>query len=179
MREPRMHDLAPPVAAVTLYIGLLFLLAVWVERRARRGRNAADNAIVYSLAQAVYATTWTYYGSTGFAVSSGYLFLTVYLGPTLAMAFAGSVLRKLVRIKQSYGVTSIADFISARFGKSQAVGTLATIIVVVGLVPYLSLQLKTMIHTMAIMTGDVADYPAVGHVTGPLMVVLMVVFTIS
>jgi signal transduction histidine kinase/Na+/proline symporter len=174
-----MRDLAPSLIAVTTYIGLLFLLAVWVERRARRGRNAADNALVYSLAQAVYATTWTYYGSSGFAVSRGLLFLTVYLGPTLAMIFSGSVLRKLVRIKQSHGVTSIADFISARYGKSQAVGTLATIIVVVGLVPYLSLQLKTMIGTAAIMSHKAQPYPEVGRVIGPVLVLVMVVFTIS
>jgi Na+/proline symporter/signal transduction histidine kinase len=177
-----MRELAA-IAAVTCYIGLLFVLAIWVERSARGGK-VASTALVYALAQAVYCTTWTYYGSVGYAVSSGLLFLTVYLGPTLAFVFAGTVIRKLVRIKARHGITSIADFISARYGKSQLLGALVTLIVVLGLVPYLSLQIKQMILTTALMTDPghpasfSATYPGIGRVIGPVMVVLMVLFTI-
>ena len=175
-----MRDLFPTIAAVTCYIGLLFVLAIWVERRVARGGNVANNAIVYTLAQAVYCTTWTYYGSVGYGVESGLLFLTVYLGPTLTLIFAGTVMRKLVRIKASHGITSIADFISARYGKSQLLGALVTLIIVLGLVPYLSLQIKQMILTVALMAGPgrSASYPEIGQVIGPIMVVLMVLFTI-
>jgi signal transduction histidine kinase/Na+/proline symporter len=173
-----MRHLAPAIALVTSYIGLVFLLAVWVEHRAARGRNVAEKPLIYALAQAVFCTTWTYYGSVGFTVRTGVLFLTVYLGPTLAYIFSGSILRKLVRIKTSHRITSIADFISARYGKSQALGTLATVMATVGMVPYVSLQIKTMIRTLTIVTGRETNYPEVGRVIGPVVVLLMIALTV-
>ena len=98
------------------YMALLFMVALYVERQARvKGKNLANNPIVYSLSLAVYCTSWTFYGSVGKAVTSGPLFLAIYLGPTLCVVLWWTVLRKLVRIKSRHRITSIADFISARY----------------------------------------------------------------
>jgi Na+/proline symporter len=100
------------IAVVSVYVALLLLVALWAERQGRVGRSA----IVYVLAQAVYCTTWTYYGSVGLAASSGFLFLTVYLGPTICIVFWWIVLRRMVRIKERFRVTSLADLLSLRYG---------------------------------------------------------------
>ncbi len=166
------------IAVVSAYVGLLLLLALWAERAERRGRRVASNALVYSLSLAVYCTTWTYYGSVGFAASTGPLFLTVYLGPTLVAIGGWWLLRLLVRIKNAHRITSIADLLALRFAKSQAVGGVATVLLGVGLVPYIALQLKTMIATTATL-GTSGAYPAVGARVGPPIVILMLVFTIA
>ncbi|HZZ84564.1 MAG TPA: ATP-binding protein [Anaeromyxobacteraceae bacterium] len=174
-----MAELLPIVAVVTGWMGVLFLLALWAER-AGRGRRLAGSALVYGLSQAVYCTTWTYYGSVGFAATHGLLFLTVYLGPTLAAVLGWSVLRKLVRIRNAHRITSLADLLSLRYERSQPMAMLATGVIAVGLLPYLALQLKTMIATMALVAGQDLSraYPAVGRQVGPPVVALMIAFTI-
>jgi Na+/proline symporter/signal transduction histidine kinase len=174
-----MSDLWRVIAVVASYVALLFLLALWAERKERLGRRVAGNRVVYSLALAVYCTTWTYYGSVGFAAARGVLFLAIYLGPTLAVLLWWWVLRRLVRLKNIHRVTSVADLLSVRYGKSQPLAMLATVLIVIGLVPYISLQLKTMIATTAIVAGRGAGaYPAVGAQVGPPIVLLMILFTI-
>src|SRR4051812_32597990 len=111
-----------------LYITLLFVIALWGERGSPLARRLTRNPLVYALALAVYCTSWTFYGSVGSATTAGPLFLTIYLGPTLAVILWPRLLRKLVRIKNAHRVTSIADFISARYGKSHALAALATLI---------------------------------------------------
>ena len=100
------------------------------------------NAWIYALSLAVYCTAWTYFGSVGRAAASGVWFLPIYLGPMLAMLLAWIVVRKMVRIAQTYRITSIADFIASRYGKSPLLAALVTLITVVGIVPYIALQLK-------------------------------------
>jgi signal transduction histidine kinase/Na+/proline symporter len=169
------------IAVVAIYVGLLLLVALWAERQDRRTGRVGRSAIVYVLAQAVYCTTWTYYGSVGLAASSGFLFLTIYLGPTICIVFWWIVLRRMVRIKERFHVTSLADLLSLRYGRSQAVGALATAVAVFGLVPYVALQLKTMIVTVSLVAGHDASraYPAIGQSVGPPLVLLMLIFTLA
>jgi Na+/proline symporter len=82
------------------YFGLLFLVALWVERKSSQGQNLGNNPVIYSLSLAVYCTTWTYYGSVGNAATSGMLFLTIYLGPTLAVILWWTVIRKIISDKK-------------------------------------------------------------------------------
>lgn len=136
--------LSGPVIAVAsfAYLGLLFAIAHFGDKRADQGRSIIANASVYALSLAVYCTAWTYFGSVGRAASSGVGFLPVYLGPTLGMALAWLVLLKMVRISKAYRITSIADFIASRYGKSHVLGGLVSVIALIGTVPYIALQLK-------------------------------------
>jgi Na+/proline symporter len=149
-----MGDLLVAAAVVTAYAALLVGAAEWAERREARRRPVAANRFVYSLALGVYATTWTFYGSVGFAARTGLLFLSVYLGPTLCAVGWWWLVRKLVRLKNSHRVTSLPDVLALRYGKSQGVALLATAVLVVGLIPYIALQLKTMIVTLGLVAGN-------------------------
>jgi len=161
-------------------MGFLLLVAQWAERRLERGKSLVNNSVVYSFALAVYCTTWTYYGSVGSAASSGFLFLAVYLGPTLAIALWWTVLRKLVRIKTAHRITSIADLISARYNRSQALAALVTLIAVVGIAPYVALQFKAIDSTFAMIIGPVAETGSgIGRLGVPVMAGVLVLFTIA
>ncbi|MEO5695593.1 MAG: sensor histidine kinase [Burkholderiaceae bacterium] len=146
--------LTPPLVlgASFAYLMLLFAVAWWGDRRASQGRSVIGNAWVYALSMAVYCTAWTYFGSVGRAASGGMLFLPIYLGPTLAMLLAWVVLRKMIRISRTYRITSIADFVSSRYGKSPLLAGLVTLITVLGIVPYIALQLKAVASGYALMT---------------------------
>src|SRR5512133_156762 len=133
------------------YLGLLFAIATYGDRRAKAGRSIIANPWTYSLSLAVYCSTWTFYGSVGRAASSGVGFLPVYLGPTLMVGLWWFVLRKIIRISKAYRITSIADFVASRYGKSQVLGGLVTVIAVVGVIPYISLQLKAISGSFTIL----------------------------
>jgi Na+/proline symporter len=148
-----MRELALPIAVVVAYVGALVAVAGWAERQEARGRRVASGPLVYSLSLTVYATTWTFYGSVGFAAQTGVLFLSVYLGPTLCAALWWWLLRRLVQLRDRYRITTLADLLSLRYAKSQRVALVATGVVVVGLVPYVALQLKTMIATLGLVAG--------------------------
>jgi Na+/proline symporter/nitrogen-specific signal transduction histidine kinase len=135
------------------YLLLLFAVAHFGDRRAEQGRSIIANPWTYALSMAVYCTAWTYFGSVGRATSAGVLFLPIYLGPTLAMTLSWLVLLKMIRIAKSYRITSIADFIASRYGKSRLLGGLVTIITVVGIIPYIALQLKAVSMGYAVLTG--------------------------
>jgi len=141
------------LAASFAYLMLLFAIAYFADGRARAGRSVIGNAWVYTLSMGVYCTAWTYFGSIGRAAASGLWFLPIYLGPTLAMLLAGSVLRKMIRIARIYRITSIADFISSRYGKSRALAALVTLMALVGILPYVALQLKAIASGLALLTA--------------------------
>jgi Na+/proline symporter/signal transduction histidine kinase len=124
------------------YLGLLFAIAYYGDRRADAGRSIISSPFIYALSLAVYCTSWTFYGSVGRATSSGVNFLAIYIGPTLMAALWWLLLRKMIRISKVNRITSIADFIASRYGKSTMLGGLVTIIAMVGIMPYISLQLK-------------------------------------
>jgi Na+/proline symporter/nitrogen-specific signal transduction histidine kinase len=139
------------------YLGVLFAIARYGDKRAEAGRSIIANPYIYAFSLAVYCTTWTFYGSVGRAASSGVGFLPVYLGPTLMMALWWYVMRKIIRISKAYRITSIADFVASRYGKSQALGGLVTVIAVLGVIPYISLQLKAISSSFTI----VLHYPLI------------------
>jgi Na+/proline symporter/nitrogen-specific signal transduction histidine kinase len=124
------------------YLGLLFAIAYYGDKRADAGRSIISNPYIYTLSIAVYCTAWTFYGSVGRAATTGVGFLPIYLGPTLIAALWWLVLRKIIRIAKTHRLTSIADFIASRYGKDPLVAGLVTVIALVGILPYISLQLK-------------------------------------
>ena len=139
------------------YLGLLFAIAYYADQRADAGRSIIASPYVYSLSLGVYATAWTFYGSVGRAAVDGVGFLPIYLGPTLMIALWWVVMRKIIRISKQNRITSLADFIASRYGKSALLGGLVTVIAVVGVVPYISLQLKAVSSSFTIL----AQYPAI------------------
>ena len=147
------------IASSFAYLLLLFAVAYWADRRAQAGRSVIANPWTYALSLAVYCTAWTYFGSVGRAASGGVWFLPIYLGPTLVMVLGWIVLRKMIRIAKAYRITSIADFVASRYGKSPLLAGLVTLIAVVGIVPYIALQLKAVSAGYALLTvpGGVAD----------------------
>ncbi|UOD35709.1 SpoIIE family protein phosphatase [Deferribacteraceae bacterium V6Fe1] len=138
---------------VTLcYLLLLYIIGYISEKLYKKDSRLICNPYVYTLTLAVYCTTWTYYGSVGRAVSNGIEFLAIYIGPTLIIFTWWFFLRKLVRIAENHSVTSIADFISFRYGKSKKLGILVTILCLVGVIPYISLQLKAINETILLLS---------------------------
>jgi Na+/proline symporter/signal transduction histidine kinase len=129
------------------YVGLLFVIAYYGDKRADAGRSIISNPYIYALSLAVYCTAWTFYGSVGLATQSGLSFLTIYIGPTLMATLGWLVLRKIIRISKVHRITSIADFIASRYGKSPTLGGLVTIIAVVGVIPYIAVQIKAISTT--------------------------------
>jgi sigma-B regulation protein RsbU (phosphoserine phosphatase) len=142
------------VAGVSLlYIILLFLVGYYGRKRHAMGESIIANPTVYSLSITVYATSWTFYGSVGRAATSGLDFLLIYLGPSVIVFSWWYMLRKIVRISKENNITSIADFISSRYGKSQSLGVIITLIAILGIMPYIALQLKAISNTFSIITG--------------------------
>jgi Na+/proline symporter/nitrogen-specific signal transduction histidine kinase len=133
------------------YIGLLFAIAYYADQRALAGRSVIANPVIYSLSLAVYATAWTFYGSVGRAASDGVGFLPIYIGPTLMILLWWFVVRKMIRISKVNRITSLADFVGSRYGKSALIGGLVTVIAVIGILPYISLQLKAVSSSFAIL----------------------------
>jgi PAS domain S-box-containing protein len=133
------------------YLGLLFAIAYYGDKRADAGHSIIARPTTYALSLAVYCTTWTFYGSVGRAASTGIGFLPIYLGPTMMAALWWFVMLKIIRISKTNRITSIADFIASRYGKSQLLGGLVTVIAVVGVMPYISLQLKAVSNSFTIL----------------------------
>jgi Na+/proline symporter/nitrogen-specific signal transduction histidine kinase len=133
------------------YLGLLFAIAYYADQRADAGRSVIASPYIYSLSLAVYATAWTFYGSVGRAASDGVGFLPIYIGPTLMIALWWVVLRKILRISKQNRITSLADFVASRYGKSALLGGIVTVIAVIGILPYISLQLKAVSNSFAIL----------------------------
>ena len=149
------------------YLGLLFAIAYYGDKRADAGRSIIANPYIFALSLAVYCTSWTFYGSVGRAATSGIGFLPIYLGPTLMAALWWYVMLKIIRISKQNRITSIADFLASRYGKSQMLGGLVTIIAVVGIIPYIALQLKAISNTFSIIL-HVPEIAMVGKESPPL-----------
>ncbi len=146
-----------------LYVALLFGVAFFGDRRARSGRTGwLQSPLVYTLSISIYCTSWTFYGAVGSAARGGLEFVTIYLGPTLAFIGWWVLLRKIVRIAHAQGITSIADMVSSRYGKSTALAALVTLIAVVSTTPYIALQLKAMTTSFEVISNSGPD-----TLTGP------------
>ncbi len=139
-----MLSLNALIAASLGYALLLFSIAFWAERRARAGRVGwLRSPFVYTLSISVYCTGWTFYGAVGSAARNGFEFVTIYLGPTLVFIGWWWLLRKLLRVGRAQHITSIADLISSRYGKSTTLAVLVTLLAVIGSTPYIALQLQS------------------------------------
>jgi len=134
------------IAVALAYIGMLFLVASYGDRdrsQARGiGRESRARMLIYPLSLAIYCTSWTFFGSVGSASRTGYEFLTIYIGPVLMIGLFSPLLLRIVRLAKTQNITSIADFIAARYGKGQAVAATVALIAIVGTIPYIALQLK-------------------------------------
>jgi Na+/proline symporter/signal transduction histidine kinase len=146
------------VLACFLYVAFLFAVAFLVERRAAKGRFGwLRSPLVYTLSLSIYCTAWTFYGAVGYAARSGLEFLTIYFGPTLVFVGWWWLLRKLVRIGRQHHVTSIADLISSRYGKSNLLGVIVTVMAVVAATPYIALQLQSVVLSFGVFASAAPD----------------------
>src|SRR5207253_10707351 len=121
--------------------------------------------LIYPLSLAIYCTSWTFFGSVGFATRTSIDFLAIYLGPILMIALCTPLLRRVIQLAKSQNITSIADFIAARYGKSQAVAATVAVIAIIGSVPYIALQLKAVASSLeTILSNDqaIASVPIIG-----------------
>jgi Na+/proline symporter/signal transduction histidine kinase len=172
-----------PILGLSLaYLGLLFLVAHLGERHARAWAGGRPGPIVYALSLAIYCTSWTFYGAVGRAVNSGLDFALIYVGPFLVIVLAQPFLAKVVRVAKRQNIISIADFLGARYGRSRAVAVVATVIALVGAMPYIALQLQAVSFTFAALSADPAaaarTATPVWHDTALVISLLMAAFTI-
>ncbi|WP_417680962.1 NahK/ErcS family hybrid sensor histidine kinase/response regulator [Roseibium sp.] len=163
------------------YILLLFAIASYGDRMPRRVFPGRGRPLIYALSLSVYCTSWTFYGSVGGASRNGIEFLTIYIGPLLVFGLGYALLRRIIRIAKAESITSIADFIGARYGKSQSVAAVATIIAVIGIIPYIALQLKAVSLSITTMVGPLITpaesyFPVFDDIT-LLIAIGMAVFT--
>ncbi|MDE0590037.1 ATP-binding protein [Halocynthiibacter sp. C4] len=146
------------VTVCLAYVAALFLIAWFAERRAAAGRIGwLQSPIVYTLSLSIYCTAWTFYGAVGYAARSGLEFATIYLGPTIVMIGWWWILRKLVRIGKMQRITSVADLISSRFGKSTSLGVIVTLLAVIGTTPYIALQLQSVTLSLAVFADPQSE----------------------
>jgi Na+/proline symporter/signal transduction histidine kinase len=141
------------IALALGYVSGLFALAWYADKTFRSRKGGDGRPLIYALSLAVYCTSWTFFGSVGLAASSGYNFIPVYLGPILFFVLGWRFLVRIVRLAKSQNITSVADFLAARYGKSQAVGALVTVIAVAGTLPYIALQLKAVALSVSTLLG--------------------------
>ena len=136
------------------YVALLFAVAFIVDRRTRRKPiRWLHSSVIYTLSISIYCTSWTFYGAVGSAARNGLEFITIYLGPTLVFIGWWWLLRKLVRIGRAHRITSIADLISSRYGKSPSLAVLVTVIAVIAITPYIALQLQSVTNSYQVIAG--------------------------
>ena len=179
-----MFDATLIVLFAIAYIGVLFAIAwagdIWMKRRPSAG---SGRPLIYALSIGVYCSTWTFFGSVGRASSLGWDFLAVYIGPALVFLFGWPLLVRIVRLAKAQNITSISDFLAARYGKSPMVAGIVTVVALIGLLPYLALQLKAVVlATEALFGGTplfMVELPSLGIVeTAFVATVVMAVFAV-
>ena len=173
----------PTVLALSLaYLGLLFGVAWFGDRYAREWSATSLAPAVYGLSLAIYCTSWTFYGAVGRAATAGIDFIFIYTGPILVVVVGYPMLRKMVRLAKQHNVTSIADFLASRYGKSRAVGVTATLFATVGVLPYIALQLQAVSSTFGAIALPTPQPGGIAGVvrtdTSLIVAALMAVFTI-
>jgi Na+/proline symporter len=145
------------VLSALVYLCMLFAVAHWGDLSGKRLMQGRGRATIYALALAVYCTSWTFFGSVGLASRSGLDFLTIYIGPILVIGCGYALVGRVVRIAKAQNITSIADFVAARYGKSERVAALVSLIAVVGTVPYIALQLKAVAASLGVFLSAAND----------------------
>ncbi|NQY94659.1 MAG: hypothetical protein HRT43_10865 [Campylobacteraceae bacterium] len=176
-----MFSIYTIIITFLIYMGILFFIAYSVDNK--NFLNSKKLApYIYALSFSIYCTAWTYYGSVGLAVNSGFLFLSVYLGPTLIILLWPIILKKMIRIKNIFKITSLADLITVRYDKSRLIGAIVSIGALLGTIPYISIQLKALITSIEILQDksiEVSNYSnMLSQNVGLIIVVLMIFFTI-
>src|SRR5271168_2053822 len=156
------------VAIALAYIGLLFLVASYGDRMRELARGTSSRLLIYPLSLAIYCTSWTFFGSVGLASRAGFDFLTIYIGPMRIVGLGFPLLIRIVRLAKGQNITSIADFIAARYGKSQAVAAVVALIAIIGMIPYIALQLKAVSSSVSTILAQAspggAAQPLLGDV---------------
>src|ERR1700682_1486088 len=137
------------VAIALAYIGLLFVVASYGDKVRLLGREGRLRLLIYPLCLAIYCTSWTFFGSVGLASRSGFDFLTIYVGPILMIGLCSPLIVRIVRLAKAQNITSIADFIAARYGKAQTVAATVALIAIIGTIPYIALQLKAVSSSLS------------------------------
>ncbi|WP_075214951.1 hybrid sensor histidine kinase/response regulator [Mongoliimonas terrestris] len=158
------------ITVALAYIGLLFLVASLGDRRQRRLKAGRGRPTIYALSLGVYCTSWTFFGSVGLASTSGFDFVTIYIGPIAVFALGYPLLRRVVQLAKAERITSIADFLGARYGKSQAVAATVALIAMVATIPYIALQLKAVSSSVSALismdrTAPLEAIPVVGDLS--------------
>jgi Na+/proline symporter len=138
------------VLSALVYLCLLFAVAHWGDHGGKRLFRRGSRATIYALALAVYCTSWTFFGSVGLASRSGLDFLAIYIGPVLLIGLGYPLVRRVVRIAKSQNITSVADFVAARYGKSERVAAIVSVIAALGSLPYIALQLKAVSTSLGV-----------------------------
>ena len=173
------------ILAVALgYLGLLFAIAFYGDKLALKRGHGQARPIIYALSLAVYCTSWTYFGSVGVASRTGFDFLPIYIGPIIMLAVGWPLIQRIAELAKRQNITSIADFIAARYGKSQGLGALVAVIAVIGVLPYISLQLKavsssleTLLTNSRGLSQSIVDVP-VANDLALMVTITMAVFTV-
>ncbi len=169
------------VGTALIYLCLLFAVAFWGDRQGKRVLDGGLRATIYALGLAVYCTSWTFFGSVGLATHSGFDFLAVYLGPILVIGLGYKLVQRIVSIAKAQNITSVADFVAARYGKSERVAAIVSLIAVVGSVPYIALQLKAVSSSLNVfLATDAQETLAPAMVTpfGDLALLVAIVLAI-
>ena len=170
------------VIVAIAYVTLLFAIASLGDRHAATHEPGRARPYIYAFSLAIYCTSWTFFGSVGLASERGFEFLTIYIGPILVFVFAYPLLARIIRLAKSEKITSIADFLGARYGKSFAVAAIATMIATFGTVPYIALQLKAISGSVSLMVEHYNGAPpAVDLIFGDIslaVAILLAMFAI-
>jgi len=142
------------VLSALVYLCFLFTVAYWGDNWGRRFVQGPARSTIAALALAVYCTSWTFFGSVGLASRSGFDFLAIYIGPILVIGFGYPLVARVVRVAKTQNISSIADFVAARYGKSERVAALVSLIALVGSVPYIALQLKAVASSLDVFLAS-------------------------
>ena len=159
------------------YLLLLFAIAYYGDKTAK-GQSWANHPLVYSLSLAVYCSSWTFYGAVGRASTTGWEFMATYLGPVIVFILGWRMIEKVILVSKQQNITTIADFISSRYGKSQSLAVMVTVIAVLGTIPYIALQLKAVAISYNAIAPGATDALSKGSDTALFVTILMALFSI-
>ena len=151
------------VTIALCYVGCLFAVAYWGDKQAKRRKTSRERPTIYALSLAVYCTSWTFFGSVGLATTTGLDFLAVYIGPIAVFAFGRPLIERIIKLSKSQNITSIADFMAARYGKNSLVAAIVTVIAVAGVLPYIALQLKAVSQSITTLVQPLGWAAFVGY----------------
>ena len=156
------------------YVCTLFAVAFYGDRHGKRLMGSRLRPVIYALTLAVYCTSWTFFGSVGLASSGGLDFLPIYIGPIIVVGLLFTLILRIVRLAKGQNITSVADFVASRYGKSEQVAALVAIIAVIGVLPYIALQLKAVASSMTMVLQSIDAGKVVALPQAPMALSLAV-----